>query len=268
MIIEVNRSGYHRVVHSRFSKVNKTRKVNKEKKEKKDNENLTSLFRTKRTLRRIILNQDFSKTSFLTLTFQENITDINIARYELQKFLKRLNYFLYSTKKSKIKYIAVPERQARGAWHFHILLFDVPFVLNDKIAEIWGQGFIKINQVKFRNMLEVYNYISKYITKQFQENQKHLHRYFVSQGFFKGYSVKVFDVDDIDYFRECKYWIQNIYSKDDYRFVSGYMHEYQVGERKFFILFEFYFSRIFFDEIERLHRNRIENEFEVFRNDT
>ncbi|MBX0311705.1 MAG: hypothetical protein JHC31_07985, partial [Sulfurihydrogenibium sp.] len=215
MVIEVNRSGFHRVVHSRFSKVGKSKKVGKEKrekKEKKEDENLTSLFRTKRTLRRIILNQEFSKTSFLTLTFKENITDINIARYELQKFLKRLNYHVYHTKKSKLKYLAVPERQERGAWHFHILLFDFPFVLNTDLADIWGLGFLKINQVKAKNMMEVYNYISKYITKQFQENQKHLHKYFTSQGFFKGYNIKVFDVDDTEYFQECKYWLQNLYS--------------------------------------------------------
>jgi hypothetical protein len=140
--------------------------------------------------------------------------------------------------------------------------------LNTKISEIWDNGFVKINQVKMNNMMDVFRYISKYISKQFDEGQKHLKRFLSSQGFFKGYELKIFDVDDKDYNFECKYWIQSMYSKDDYRYVTGYIYEYEVNQHKFFSMIEFYFSRIFFDEIERLHRNRIENEFEVFRNDT
>jgi hypothetical protein len=271
MIIEVNRSGFHRISHQRISKVgsNKNKKQKEVKDEKKNENNFSfSLYRTKKILRKIILNQDFSRTSFLTLTFKENITDLNIARYEFQKFVKRLNYYLYKTKKSKIKYISVPERQERGAWHFHILLFDVPYILNEDVAKIWSNGFVKINQVKFDNMMEVFRYISKYITKQFNEGQKHLRRFLSSHGFFKGYELKVFDVDEKDYNLECQYWIQNIYSKSDYRYVSGCMYEYEVGQRKFFAMVEFYFSKNFYDEIEKMYREKIKNEFEIFRDNT
>jgi hypothetical protein len=274
MVIEINRSGFHRISHQRFSKIgsnkNKKQKQEQEQKKKKNSsENFSfSLYRTKKILRKIILNQNFEKTSFLTLTFRENVTDLDVAKYEFQKFIKRLNYFLYSTKKSQIKYIAVPERQTRGAWHFHILLFDVPFILNDDVSKIWKNGFIKINQIKVNNMMDVFRYISKYISKQFDEGQKHLKRFLSSQGFFKGYELKIFNVDDQEYDFECKYWIQNLYSKDDYRFVSGYMYEYEINQHKFFTMIEFYFSKNFFDEIERMHRERIKNEFEAFRNDT
>jgi hypothetical protein len=268
MIIEVNRSGFHRVSHQRISKFgsSKNRKQKQEKQEKKNENDFSfSLYRTRKILRKIILNQDFLKTSFLTLTFKENISDFDVARYEFQKFMKRLNYYLYHTKKSLIKYVCVPERQSRGAWHFHILLFDVPFIPNEDISDIWDNGFVKINQVKFSDMMEVYRYISKYITKQFQEGQKHLKRFLSSQGFFKGYELKVFDVDEKDYDLECRYWMQNLYSQDDYRYISGSMFEYQVGQLKFFAMIEFYFSKNFYNQIEKMHRERIKNEFEILR---
>jgi hypothetical protein len=47
-----------------------------------------------------------NQTKFLTLTFKENIQDIEYANNEFKKFIKRLNYNLYKTKKANLKYIA------------------------------------------------------------------------------------------------------------------------------------------------------------------
>ena len=78
-------------------------------------------------LQRLIDTNFDERTSFLTLTTKENIQN----RYEFNllfdKFIKRLNYHIYHSKKRLIKYIAVLERQKRGAWHAHILLFSFPF---------------------------------------------------------------------------------------------------------------------------------------------
>jgi hypothetical protein len=137
------------------------------------------------------------------------------------------------------------------------LLFDVPFIPSTDIVSIWSNGFIKINQVKFSDMMEVFRYVSKYISKQFEEGQKYLKRFFSSQGLFRGYELKVFDVDEKDYDLECRYWMQNLYSQDDYRYISGVMYEYEVNQRKFFSYIEFYFSKNFYDEIERLHKCRV-----------
>lgn len=38
-------------------------------------------------------------TKFLTLTFKENIIDIDFTNTEFEKFIKRLNYHQYQTKK-------------------------------------------------------------------------------------------------------------------------------------------------------------------------
>ena len=54
--------------------------------------------------------------TFITLTFEENVKDINIA-------VKKLNSFftIIRRKKNDFKYLCIPEFQKRGAVHFHLL---------------------------------------------------------------------------------------------------------------------------------------------------
>jgi len=83
-----------------------------------------SLKRAKANLRRLInanvgqYGKEF-KAKFLTLTFRENVQNIKQANYEFNKFIKRLNYRLYGTKKVNLKYTTVIEFQKRGAIHYH-----------------------------------------------------------------------------------------------------------------------------------------------------
>lgn len=86
-------------------------------------------------------------TKFMTLTFKENIQDITYTNYEFNKFIKRLNFYLYHEKKQKLKYLAVWENQKRGAIHYHIIFFDFPFIKTKDLQEIWGHGFVKINKI-------------------------------------------------------------------------------------------------------------------------
>lgn len=53
---------------------------------------------------------------FLTLTFKENITDINFAWREFDKFIKRVK-----TRFENFQFMNVIEFQERGAVHFHLL---------------------------------------------------------------------------------------------------------------------------------------------------
>jgi hypothetical protein len=80
--------------------------------------------------------------------------------------------------------------------------------------------------------------------------------------------LKVFDVDEKDYEMECKYWLQNLYSQDDYRYVSGFSFQYGVGEKIFYCMIEFYFSKHFYDEFERLHLCRVSQISQDFYDDT
>lgn len=122
------------------------------------------------------------KTKFLTLTFKENITDIEYANNELKKFLKRLNYFFYHTKKQSLKYIATWEKQKRGSIHYHIIFFDFPYIKRDLLEEIWEHGFIKINQIKVDSKENRGRYISKYFSKDLELKEHKKKAFFTSQN--------------------------------------------------------------------------------------
>lgn len=102
-------------------------------------------------------NPDLDK--FLTLTYKDNVTDIDRARKDFDRFLKRLKHYLCKD----LKYIVVIEFQKRGAIHFH-LLCNLPFVNVDELAQIWGFGFVRINRID--NVDNVGAYITKYMTKE------------------------------------------------------------------------------------------------------
>lgn len=124
------------------------------------------------------------RTKFLTLTFKENIKDIDVSNTEFTNFIRRLNYNLYGTKKSVLKYIAVWEKQKRGAIHYHIILFDIPFIKTKKIEEIWGNGFIKINKIDVDSKENRGRYISKYFSKSVDEKD------YKKKSFFKSRNLK------------------------------------------------------------------------------
>jgi len=86
------------------------------------------------------------------------------VKKDLLNFFKRLSYRLNGQRKNWIKYVAVPEKQERGAWHFHIVTFNLDYIDSKLLAEIWGHGFIKINAVD--DVKDLGCYVSKYLTKQ------------------------------------------------------------------------------------------------------
>lgn len=151
-----------------------------------------SLRRTRNTLRRLI-NANKGKWNerekFFTLTFADNVTDHEQANSEFRSFIKRLNYSLYK-KESGLKYVCVIERQERGALHYHIVMFNMPFVPVDELSEIWGHGFVKINEITDVDNLGAY--VVKYIEKTMYDMQdgksakvKDKKLYFASRGLYK-----------------------------------------------------------------------------------
>ena len=166
--------------------------------------------RAKRTIRRLIKANSFywykpNGMSYLpitiTLTFKENIQDIKQANYEFTKFIRRLNYeankiIIKNLKESNLKYIAVFEKQKRGAIHYHCIFFNLPYIENiyDKMRDIWGQGMINVggtkkglNKIKDQDKLnKIIDYFIKYIQKSFFDNNyKSKKKYQTSKGLIK-----------------------------------------------------------------------------------
>lgn len=146
-----------------------------------------TLQRARANLKRII-NSNIGmygvKPKFLTLTFKENIQDLNIAHYEFKKFIQRVNYEIFKSKKSFLKYTAVVEFQKRGAIHYHVIFYNLPYITSNMIEKIWNNGFVKINAID--NVKNVGSYVTKYMQKSLNDKRLEGRKcYFNSKGLYK-----------------------------------------------------------------------------------
>ena len=120
-------------------------------------------------------------SKFLTLTFRDDVFLPREANPEFKLFIKRLNYRIFKTKRSEIKYLATIEFMPDSKkLHYHMLIFNLPFVDNlyNIINEEWGQGFIFIEKVPDKNIGQ---YITKYMTKSDDEKLRGQMSYLRSQ---------------------------------------------------------------------------------------
>jgi hypothetical protein len=124
------------------------------------------------------------KAKFVTLTFAKNVKENRVANAIFGKFVKRLNYEIFRDKKARLKYLTVIEFQKRGAIHYHVVFFNLPYMPKSKLSEIWGQGFVKINNID--NVDNVGAYVSKYMTKDTDDDRLIGEKsYFCSRGLIK-----------------------------------------------------------------------------------
>ena len=154
------------------------------------------LQRARRDLRRLInSNVDIYgvPAKFVTLTFEDDVEDLKKANSEFTKFIKRLKRYF----DIDVKYAAVPEIQKERfckygvkVWHYHVIFFNLPYIKNNKLREIWGNGYVKINRID--RVSNVGAYICKYMTKDNKElvGQK---CYFTSRGLKKPVEIKESD---------------------------------------------------------------------------
>lgn len=118
-------------------------------------------------VRRLALMNFGSGDSFITLTYAENMQDIEQADDDFKKFMKRFRYSY-----GDMNYIAVREFQKRGAIHFHVICdFKLTDATESVIREferemgihVWGHGYVDA-----KILGEVDNvgaYLIKYMTK-------------------------------------------------------------------------------------------------------
>lgn len=166
---------------------NKIEKEKREQTEEVKKENYSrSIKRTKRTIRELVnCNFHNSYSSFLTLTFKENITDYDVAFNYWKRFKQKVEYAY----KIKLSYLGVVEFQKRGAIHFHICLFNVPYLEHSKLYDMWNSvctGGVYIERVGTDTCDNVGAYVTKYITKDsedfFDNEYKGKKRYFASRN--------------------------------------------------------------------------------------
>lgn len=102
---------------------------------------------------------------WVTLTYKENMTDHKRLYSDYDIFYKRFKRFHEKNDLKIPQYITVAEPQERGAWHLHCLFIyhqKAPYISNNTMALLWGQGFVRVN--KLHNVDNVGAYLSAYLS--------------------------------------------------------------------------------------------------------
>lgn len=124
-----------------------------------------SLRQTFKKLRYLINNNFVGRSNelFVTLTYEENMTDTKRLYKDLNRFTTALKKRYKN--KTTVDYLTVVEPQKRGAWHVHSLIrfndLEKIFIPNADLAKLWGHGFVRIESIK--NVDNIGAYLSAYL---------------------------------------------------------------------------------------------------------
>lgn len=145
-----------------------------------------NIMRSKLQCQRLAKTNALEWSTFITLTFEQNISNIDEAN-------KRFRYFVDKVKRvyKSFKYICIPEFQKRGAVHYH-LLTNIDIDNKDLIysqennpkfkhVKYWIDGFTKVDNLK-KDIKKIVGYISKYMTKDADNRLYNHRRYFYSRN--------------------------------------------------------------------------------------
>ncbi len=123
----------------------------------------SSLRRSRRTLLMRIL--ELKPDRILTLTYRENKTDLNKAWRDLKPFARNCRAHGID-----LMYVVVPERQKRGAIHFHMAIrgFHPVGTLRAAWRNVVDEGNIDVTSPRKGkwNSKKVSGYLMKYLTKE------------------------------------------------------------------------------------------------------
>lgn len=193
-----------------FAEANNIKKERKVRERTEEQEKEDKLRSGKRSYQAVVEKCMLIKADrMITLTFKENITSKSLAYKSLQSFIR-----LMRVRFKKFEYVCVPEKQKRGAIHYHIATNT--YYLWSTILTLWRKsvaiisketGGIFINskasdRYKKSGSNGVGKYIAKYISKSFTEGNKNEKRYYTSKMVnrptaIKCYSlIKTTDIDD------------------------------------------------------------------------
>lgn len=107
---------------------------------------------------------------FATLTFAKDVS-VQVAREQVYLFFKRVNFKVFGKKNGVLKYSYVIEFTKAGRPHFHVLMYNLPFIPNFKaeFESMWRNGFVRINKVN--DVRNVGAYVTKYMSKDFHKTK-------------------------------------------------------------------------------------------------
>ena len=141
---------------------------------KRDDHEIRAQRRARSKIRQLVLSAHADH--MLTLTYRENVTDFERTCNDLSKFIR-----LVKRKLPVWVYIAVCERQGRGAWHWHMAVKgrqDVE-LLRTAWRHVVVEGNIDVSPPRAsgkEGTLALVRYLSKYLSKSFDQGDRELNR--------------------------------------------------------------------------------------------
>jgi hypothetical protein len=157
-----------------------------------------SATRARATVRRSI--QAGGLDHLLTLTYRENRTDADQCDRDLTRFLRLVR----AAMPAGYKYVAVFERQKRGAGHWHLAVagWQQVAVLRALWLKVIGDGNIDVKSWVGRGRAgecsaKLAGYLSKYITKSAEGHTEFSHRYRKSHNIRIQECVEEYDESDL-----------------------------------------------------------------------
>jgi hypothetical protein len=126
--------------------------------------------RARSRLRHLILAT--KSDHLLTLTYRDNVVDFGKACSDLAKFVR-----VVKQRKRDWSYIAVAERQKRGAWHWHLAVRGRQDVglLRATWRRVVGDGNIDVaaaRSMRGTGSMALVRYLGKYLAKGFDEDRE------------------------------------------------------------------------------------------------
>jgi len=158
---------------------------------------MKNITRSKLTCQRIAKSNANKWKTFITLTFEKNITDIKDANKKFRYYIDKIRRI-----KKDFCYIAIPEFQERGAVHYHLLTnleCNTELIPKKTIKRLynassktwkeleyydlkyWKEGFSSA-ELMTGDIKKIVGYISKYMTKDIDNRLFGYRRFFYSQN--------------------------------------------------------------------------------------
>ena len=144
------------------------------------------ILRARRQIRRIIDANTVGLPIFITYTFKKNIKELSEANPLFSSHIKELQ-----RRYGKLQYLCVPEFQKRGAVHYHVIFFNLPYIpkIKDKFQTLWKHGFIQVKAI--RKIQRIGLYVSKYLQKSIDDSRtKNRKSFFCSRNIIRPIEIR------------------------------------------------------------------------------
>lgn len=198
----VNFYGYPLAVRKRMDEIRALPRAKRGESENIEQSNHASSKRARKNVR--LRCQAIQADRLLTLTYRENMQDIERCKADFDSFRRAMR------RAGLWHYVAVPERQTRGAWHIHVAVHGR--LVYNLVRGIWRRIVGRDELGRPNGNVDVRNprtggkwkrhalaaYIAKYIAKDVGDHELNKKRYWTSKGIVVPEPVTYFSQDTND----------------------------------------------------------------------